>query len=64
MKLATYDHAGRQALGALTPDGQHLLDLAAAAQGSDEGAFGSMLSLIEAGDESLARARSLLVQGS
>ena len=63
MKLATYDHGGRQALGALTPDGQHLLDLAAAAEGRDRGAFNSMLSLIEAGDESLALARSLLVQG-
>jgi 2-keto-4-pentenoate hydratase/2-oxohepta-3-ene-1,7-dioic acid hydratase in catechol pathway len=63
MKLATYDCRGHRALGALTPDGQHLLDLAAAAQGRDGGAFNSMLSLIEAGEESLALARSLLVQG-
>ena len=63
MKLATYDHAGRQALGALTPDGGHLIDLAAAAQGRDGGAFNSMLSLIEAGAKSMELARSLLAQG-
>jgi 2-keto-4-pentenoate hydratase/2-oxohepta-3-ene-1,7-dioic acid hydratase in catechol pathway len=40
-----------------------VLNLALAAQGRDEGAFRSMLSLIEAGEAGLALARSLLVQG-
>jgi 2-keto-4-pentenoate hydratase/2-oxohepta-3-ene-1,7-dioic acid hydratase in catechol pathway len=40
-----------------------VLNLALAAQGRDEGAFRSMLSLIEASEAGLALARSLLVQG-
>lgn len=63
MKLATYEHNGRRLLGALASDGRHLLDLASAAQGRDEGAFGSMLNLIEAGDAGLELARDLVARG-
>ena len=63
MKLATYEHEGRPVLGALTPDGQHLLNLSRAAHGRDEGAFGSMLSLIEAGETSLELGRNLIERG-
>lgn len=56
MKLATYRRDGGDAVGVLTADGLHLVDLASAA-GGGHGAFASMLTLIEAGDGALDLAR-------
>ncbi|MCV0393778.1 MAG: fumarylacetoacetate hydrolase family protein [Rhizobiaceae bacterium] len=55
MKLATFEKDGAQRLGAMTAEGERLVDLAAAAPG--EAAFASMLALIEAGEGALDKAR-------
>lgn len=57
MKLATYRKNGADRLGALTRDGNHLVDLSAAAAGRDGGALASMLALIEGGERALDLAR-------
>ncbi len=62
MKLATFVRTdGRAALAAVDTARAQLLDLAAAAQASGraESAFESMLSLIDAGELGLARARAI-----
>lgn len=59
MKLATYAIESTRRIGALTADGNHLVDLAAAADGRDDGAFASMLDLIEGGEKSLDLARDV-----
>jgi 2-keto-4-pentenoate hydratase/2-oxohepta-3-ene-1,7-dioic acid hydratase in catechol pathway len=62
MKFATYRGNGREALGVLDRSGERLLDLRAAAMrsGTDDLAFGTMLSLIDGGDAIIERARYLL----
>src|ERR1700758_2561655 len=62
MKFATYRGNGREALGVLDRSGERLLDLRAAAMrsGTDDLAFGTMLSLIDGGDAVIERARDLL----
>jgi 2-keto-4-pentenoate hydratase/2-oxohepta-3-ene-1,7-dioic acid hydratase in catechol pathway len=56
MKLATFLRKdGRPAVGAVDTDGQRLLDLAAA---TPDPAFASMLALIDAGAEGMAKARA------
>ena len=57
MKLATFERSGRQRIGAVTPDLQGLIDLAAA---KDHPAFASMQALIYSGDEGLAMAREIV----
>lgn len=57
MKLATFRHAGAERIGALTGDGTHLVDFAAASDGDPR--LASMLALIEAGEATLAEAGAL-----
>jgi 2-keto-4-pentenoate hydratase/2-oxohepta-3-ene-1,7-dioic acid hydratase in catechol pathway len=59
MKLATYRRNDRTGVGAVSMDGMRLIDLAAAAGGRDEGAFASMLALIEGGERALDLARKV-----
>lgn len=60
MRLATIRHDGLHECAAILPDGS-VLRLAAAARGADS-SFGSLQQLIEAGDEGLAAARTLLAE--
>jgi 2-keto-4-pentenoate hydratase/2-oxohepta-3-ene-1,7-dioic acid hydratase in catechol pathway len=59
MKLATYQVDGIQKIGAVTEDRKQLVDLAAAAEGRDEGRFASMLALIDGGDAAVELARGV-----
>ncbi|WP_163271017.1 fumarylacetoacetate hydrolase family protein [Chelativorans alearense] len=59
MKLATFRTTRTDKIGALGADGSHLVDLATAAEGRDQGAFASMLALIEGGERALDLARSV-----
>lgn len=56
MKLVTFESQGAEWLGALTPDETGIVDFAA---DDSDPVFGSMLALIEAGDDALARGREL-----
>ncbi len=71
MKLVTFREAGAGAagdsplwrVGAITPDGQRLIDLREAAQASgSNGPFESIPALLAAGERGLAAARALLEQ--
>jgi 2-keto-4-pentenoate hydratase/2-oxohepta-3-ene-1,7-dioic acid hydratase in catechol pathway len=64
MKFGTYRRNGRERVGVLDRTGEHLLDLAAAAtrSGSADPAFETMLSLVDAGDAAIERARDLLTR--
>lgn len=55
MKLVTYEKNGGQRAGALIDGDTRIVDLAAA-DGREDGPFGSVLSMIEAGDGALDRA--------
>jgi hypothetical protein len=58
MRLATLRNAGgADRLGALTSDGAAFVDFHAAAENRDDGAFRSMLALIEGGERALEIAR-------
>jgi 2-keto-4-pentenoate hydratase/2-oxohepta-3-ene-1,7-dioic acid hydratase in catechol pathway len=57
MKLATFNHAGRRAVGVVEAPAGRVFDLTAA-----DAALSDMLTLIEAGAEGLAHARALLAQ--
>lgn len=61
MKLISYDDRGTVRAGALTREGTHFIDLAAAsdARGWTPGAYASVLAMIEAGDAALAQAYDL-----
>jgi len=60
LKLATFESAGRQRVGAVLDDLETFVDLAAVA---NEPGFASMQALIEGGEQSLARARQCVTQG-
>ncbi len=54
MKLATFEHLGRQRIGAVAADLQRIVDLAAV---HEHGAFASMQALIDSGAAGLRQAR-------
>ena len=60
MKLATNTVSGTHKVGAVIDADSRVVDLAAAASGADEGAFSSMLSLIEGGEHALNLARDTM----
>lgn len=63
MKLATFQHDGREAIGAVIDDGQRLVDLATARHllgGPPSPWFVDMLALIDAGDAGLGLATETL----
>ncbi|MDQ0314418.1 fumarylacetoacetate hydrolase family protein [Amorphus orientalis] len=60
MKLATFEIVGTRKIGAVTGDGDKLVDFTAASGGDPR--FASMLALIEAGDGALETARLFLAE--
>ncbi|MGW1424586.1 fumarylacetoacetate hydrolase family protein [Bradyrhizobium manausense] len=59
MKLATYNASGVRKVGVVSADLSRITDLAAAADGRDDGAFSSMLAFIERGEPILDLAREI-----
>lgn len=64
MKLATYQAEGGERIGAITPDGQFVVDLRAAANGVNQDVLSSMLALIEGGEAALDQARAITEKAS
>lgn len=63
MRLITFEHGGRQALGAWVDKDRQIVDLRVAMQavgGRDEPAFASMQALMEGGDSALDLARRMV----
>jgi 2-keto-4-pentenoate hydratase/2-oxohepta-3-ene-1,7-dioic acid hydratase in catechol pathway len=63
MRLATFRNGcGEVRIGAMSADDTRMVDLAAAAEGRDAGAFRSMQALIEGGERALDLARSVVMR--